>query len=36
MDTKDIKKLLTGVGIAGLLSTAGAALTAGVAIGSSA
>jgi radical SAM modification target selenobiotic family peptide len=35
MDTKEIKKMLAGVGIAGLLSGAGLALTAGIAVGAS-
>ena len=35
MDSKNIKKLLAGVGIAGLLSGAGLTLTAGLAVGSS-
>lgn len=35
MDVREIKKVLAGVGIAGLLSGAGVALTAGQAIGGS-
>ena len=35
MEAKEIKKLLAGVGIAGLLSGAGLALTAGQAVGGS-
>ena len=35
MGSKEIKRLLAGVGIAGLLTGAGLALTAGSAIGAS-
>jgi len=35
MDSKEIKKILAGVGLAGLLSGAGLALTAGSALGGS-
>jgi len=35
MDTKEIKKVLAGVGIAGLLAGSGVALTAAPAIGGS-
>lgn len=35
MDSKDMKKMLAGVGLAGLLAGAGLALTTGTAIGAS-